>query len=332
MPLSRAETSVVGGSRRRTWLITAGALAALLSLFANGSSAAKSQTAPVNTAMPTISGTPVVGATADRSAGTWTGTGIRYSYQWLRCDSAGTSCAPMQWRHQSSRRPLAAADLGSTLRFSVVAASRRGSTSATSDATSVVTQPPTGSTGPSAPTGLSATSPTTSSVTLTWNASTGSRSRRWLRRLREPDTRRDHDGNLIDRGQPHLWQELHVRRGRLRRCRQQVRAGLDQRRRRDACPSSSQIYWGAWIEGKQTYSYLYGGTWGNAPWNSQTWTRYDQNVGKNPSIIHWGAGTFWDHNFSYWASTLRLRPERRCAQPDRHGHRLCVAPLDRVRV
>jgi hypothetical protein len=74
----------------------------------------------------------------------------------------------------------------------------------------------------------------------------------------------------------------------------------------DACPSTSnsQIYWGAWIEGKQTYSYLYGGTWGNVPWNSQTWTKYEQNAGKDPSIIHWGVGTPWDHNFSYWAGTF----------------------------
>ncbi|HEY3550266.1 MAG TPA: glycosyl hydrolase [Gaiellaceae bacterium] len=71
-------------------------------------------------------------------------------------------------------------------------------------------------------------------------------------------------------------------------------------------PSTSRIYWGAWIEGKQTYSYLYGGTWGNAPWSTQTWTKYDQNAGKKPSIIHWGAGTFWDHPFSYWANVLGL--------------------------
>jgi hypothetical protein len=74
-----------------------------------------------------------------------------------------------------------------------------------------------------------------------------------------------------------------------------------------ACPqSSSKLYWGAYIEGQQTYSYLYGGTWGNVPWSSQTWTKFAQNSGKSPSIIHWGAGTFWAHPFSYWTGPLNL--------------------------
>ena len=74
------------------------------------------------------------------------------------------------------------------------------------------------------------------------------------------------------------------------------------------CPSASNspIYWGAWIEGKDTYSSLYGGTWGNAPWDSNTWSKYNSTPARAPSIVHWGVGTPWDHSFSYWAGTLNL--------------------------
>ncbi len=74
------------------------------------------------------------------------------------------------------------------------------------------------------------------------------------------------------------------------------------------CPSSSNspIYWGAWIEGKDTYTPLYGGTWGNAPWDSNTWAKYESHTDKAPSIVHWGVGTPWGHSFSYWAGTLNL--------------------------
>src|SRR5579871_2416299 len=113
------------------------ALAALLSFFASGSAAARSQSAPVNTAAPTISGTPVVGATLTGVVGGWTASGVRFSYMWLRCDNAGNGCAPVGGA-TGTTDTLSSADLGSTLRFSVVASNRRGSTSATSDATAVV--------------------------------------------------------------------------------------------------------------------------------------------------------------------------------------------------
>lgn len=70
--------------------------------------------------------------------------------------------------------------------------------------------------------------------------------------------------------------------------------------------SPSRIYWGAWIEGDQTYSHLYGGSWGNAPWDSRTWKTYEQHTGKSPSIVHWGVGTFWDEGFSKWVDPLNL--------------------------
>ena len=50
--------------------------------------------APVNTSLPTISGTAQQGQTLTANPGTWTGTApITYSYLWQRCDGAGANCA-----------------------------------------------------------------------------------------------------------------------------------------------------------------------------------------------------------------------------------------------
>jgi hypothetical protein len=272
-----------------------------LSLFAHGSAAAKGHqaTAPVNTAPPTISGAPTVGTTLNGSAGTWTGSGIRYSYQWLVCDNAGAGCAPVAGATGLSFG-VAASAVGATLRFSVVASNRRGSTSATSDATSVVTQPASPS-APSTPGSLAASNPTTSSVTLTWAASTGS----------DPavgyDVYVDNTRVATTSGTSSTVGSLNCGTTHTFAVDAYDAAGnksgqASTTAATSACVtgSGSRIYWGAWIEGQQTYSYLYGGTWGNVPWSSQTWSKYEQNVGKNPSIIHWGVGTPWDHSFSYW--------------------------------
>jgi mannan endo-1,4-beta-mannosidase len=57
------------------------------------------------------------------------------------------------------------------------------------------------------------------------------------------------------------------------------------------------IYWGAYIEGRQTYSYLYGGSWGNAPWDAATWDRFEANAGKRVSIVHYGQPPPWEQPF-----------------------------------
>jgi Bacterial Ig domain/Glycosyl hydrolase family 26 len=72
----------------------------------------------------------------------------------------------------------------------------------------------------------------------------------------------------------------------------------------------SKIYWGAYMEGTQTYSYLYGGSWGNAPWDSTTWNTFESHAGKKASIVHWGAAPPWTHDFNYWLSTFNLVQNR----------------------
>jgi Glycosyl hydrolase family 26/Fibronectin type III domain len=288
---------------RKPWLATAGVLAVLLSIFATGGSAARKQqaSAPVNTSTPTISGTPVVGGTLTGSVGTWTGSGMRFTDQWLLCDNTGGQCAPINGATGTSLT-LTASQLGSTLRFSVVASSRRGSTSATSAATSAVTQAPSSPPPvPGAPSNLVASNPTANSVNLSWNASTGTDPAVGYdvyvnqTRVATPSGTSAAVGSLSCGTTYTFAVDAYDAAGT-----KSAQASTTASTSACSSSSSSKIYWGAWVEGQQTYSYLYGGTWGNVPWSSQTWTKYEQNVGKNPSIIHFGVGTPWDHSFSYW--------------------------------
>src|SRR5581483_34967 len=65
--------------------------------------------------------------------------------------------------------------------------------------------------------------------------------------------------------------------------------------------TGSPIYWGAYIEGPQTYGYLYGGSWSTAPWcdpgTQCALARFTQDAGKAPSIEHWGQPAPWDGPF-----------------------------------
>jgi hypothetical protein len=101
--------------------------------------------APVNTARPSISGTPTVGEELSASNGTWTGGARTFSYQWQRCDSTGGSCANVIDAN-SRVYGVRSADSGHRMRVVVTARNDSGSrSSATSDATSTVR--PTGSGG-----------------------------------------------------------------------------------------------------------------------------------------------------------------------------------------
>ena len=68
----------------------------------------------------------------------------------------------------------------------------------------------------------------------------------------------------------------------------------------------SSIYWGAYLDGTDTYNALYGGSWGDAPWDATTWDRFESNAGKKVSIVHWGVGPPWAQDFNYWIPTFEL--------------------------
>jgi hypothetical protein len=93
---------------------------------------------PPNTQPPTITGQAVVGQALTASPGTWTGTGITFTYQWTRCDTAGAQCADISGA-TATTYTLVAADAGRTLRVEVTAKNAAGETTVPSAQTAVVT-------------------------------------------------------------------------------------------------------------------------------------------------------------------------------------------------
>ncbi len=94
--------------------------------------------APVNTALPTISGTATVGQQLTASPGSWTGTPApTFTYQWIRCDNAGANCNPIGSATNASYT-LVAADAGNTIAVAVTASNSSGNTTATSQLTGVI--------------------------------------------------------------------------------------------------------------------------------------------------------------------------------------------------
>lgn len=102
-----------------------------------GAGYAAIKAAPVNTAPPAISGTPTVGQTLTTTNGTWTNSPTSYTYQWLRCNSAGNSCVAIATATQKTYT-LVAADEGHAIVARVTATNSDGSTAAESAATSAV--------------------------------------------------------------------------------------------------------------------------------------------------------------------------------------------------
>ena len=93
--------------------------------------------APVNTALPVISGTPAQGTTLSTTTGSWTGSPISYAYQWQDCGTNGSGCTAISGATASTYK-LAASDVGHTIRSVVTATSAGGSTPATSNPTAPV--------------------------------------------------------------------------------------------------------------------------------------------------------------------------------------------------
>ena len=92
--------------------------------------------APKNTARPVISGTLQVGQTLTATSGGWTGS-PSFTYQWQRCDSAGTNCGDIPAATGQSY-VVADADGGSTIRVVVGARNAFGTATAASTPTAVV--------------------------------------------------------------------------------------------------------------------------------------------------------------------------------------------------
>ncbi|MFL5894587.1 MAG: hypothetical protein ACJ76Z_05675 [Thermoleophilaceae bacterium] len=98
-----------------------------------------STTAPVSTTDPSANGggSPAVGDQLSGNAGGWTGSGLTYAYQWMRCDSAGQACVAIPGATNTIYKATSD-DIGHTLSFCVTATNSGGSATSCSVPTSAV--------------------------------------------------------------------------------------------------------------------------------------------------------------------------------------------------
>ncbi len=133
---------------------------------------------PVNTELPAVSGSAVEGQTLSTTAGTWSGSGISYGYQWEDCNSAGEACANIATATAATYK-LASTDVGHTLRVIVTATNTGGSAKATSAATAVVALAPPVNTGLPVVSGSAVEGQTLSASTGSWTGSAISFAYQW---------------------------------------------------------------------------------------------------------------------------------------------------------
>jgi hypothetical protein len=162
---------------RRRLLTSITVLLVLLPLgttaFAGAPGNAPGQSAPTKTSDPTISGKAIQGETLTASAGSWSGPSPTYAYQWNGCDSSGASCTLLAGATASTYL-LGAGSVGSTLRVTVTATSKNGSTVVSSAPSAVVasTTATTTTTTTTTTTSTTATTTTTSTTPTTTTTST----------------------------------------------------------------------------------------------------------------------------------------------------------------
>jgi hypothetical protein len=92
---------------------------------------------PVNTAAPTITGTPRVGETLTAQNGTWSNNPTAFQYQWQRCNTSGAACTNVAGAVEKTYL-LTSADSGRTMRVRVTGINAEGAVNARSAPTAVV--------------------------------------------------------------------------------------------------------------------------------------------------------------------------------------------------
>jgi hypothetical protein len=97
--------------------------------------------APVNTSIPLVTGSALVGGVVTVQPGTWTGRQpISFSYAWLRCNNAGGECVAIAGATGRSYR-LTSADVGHKVRANVTARNAVGSVTVISSESGVASVP-----------------------------------------------------------------------------------------------------------------------------------------------------------------------------------------------
>ena len=96
---------------------------------------------PVNTSIPLVTGSALVGGVATAEPGTWTGRQpITFSYVWLRCNNAGGECVTIAGA-SGRRYQLTSSDVGHKIRVNVTARNAIGSVTVISGESAVVGVP-----------------------------------------------------------------------------------------------------------------------------------------------------------------------------------------------
>jgi hypothetical protein len=95
--------------------------------------------APANTVLPKVAGTTKVGKRLTASRGAWSYSPKSYTYRWLRCSSAGTSCKSIPTATRSAYT-LVKTDIRHRVEVRVTATNMAGSANAISAPTNVVTK------------------------------------------------------------------------------------------------------------------------------------------------------------------------------------------------
>jgi hypothetical protein len=142
--------ATISGATGTTYLLTLAEAGARIRVRVTATNSSGSQTAasnptdtvkanaPVNSQRPTVSGSWVEGQTVTVNPGTWSGAApITYGYQWLRCNSAGGSCAAIPGATAVTYK-LTSTDIGRKIRVNVTARNSGGSTTAMSSESAVV--------------------------------------------------------------------------------------------------------------------------------------------------------------------------------------------------
>jgi hypothetical protein len=144
---SGASCTAIAGATARTYTLTSAeaGLTVRVTVTArnrHGSATAVSAASqavvgpPVNTALPTISGTVAQGQVLTAVVGTWTGSPT-FTFQWRRCDATGAACVDIATATTQTYVP-GPADATFTIRVAVTGTNAAGSATAVSAQTTVV--------------------------------------------------------------------------------------------------------------------------------------------------------------------------------------------------
>jgi sugar lactone lactonase YvrE len=92
---------------------------------------------PVDSLAPSIVGEAAEGATLSATDGAWSGSPVRYTYEWQLCNAAGEECEEIEGAHAQTYA-LESSDVGDSVRVLVSADNAGGSATVASTATSTI--------------------------------------------------------------------------------------------------------------------------------------------------------------------------------------------------